>query len=221
MLRMLIGMLGFLLSVAPATATPYWVEYAPASGNFPEAEGWTRYTSGGGDVRYFEDGAFVLDGQAGTHDAYAWSRPPGQLDPGPDELFVARWRLCVSEIDPPYPLDPTVDIYSDAHTGLPLTFGYDRVLVKSHYIVYEPGVFHDYEVRSPDMFTYDLYIDDVLVDSGTFYASVGPALVSWGDGGLNAGSLSRWASFSFGVVPEPRSVWLVLLASLVRPKPRG
>jgi hypothetical protein len=91
----------FALGSCLAGATPYWVEYAPAGGTDPESEGWTRYTSGGGDVRYFENGAFVLDGQAGTHDAYAWTRPLGQLDPGPDELFVARWRLCVSQIDPP------------------------------------------------------------------------------------------------------------------------
>jgi hypothetical protein len=211
----------FALGSSLAGATPYWVEYAPAGGNYPEFEGWTRYTSGGGDVRFFEDGVLVLDGQAGTHDAYSWSRPPGQLDPGPGELFIARWRLCVSHIDPPYPLDPVVGIHSDTRTGLPLDFGYDRVAVKNHYIAYAPGVFHDYEVRSPDMRTYYFYIDDVLVDSGAFYADVGPALVAWGDGGMNAGSLSRWACFSFGVVPEPCTAWLVLGAFLVRLKPRG
>jgi hypothetical protein len=214
-------LLAVLAGVASALAAPYWIEYNAANGNFPEAEGWTRYASSPADQRYFEDGVLVLDGHAGTYDSYGWSRP-GQLDPDPQEIFLARWRLCVSQIDAPYPFDPAVGVYSDAHTGLLLFFGYDSIEAGGYVIAtFEPGVFHDYELRSPNMLTYDLYIDNALAHSGEFYATVGPSLVGWGDGGQYAGSLSRWAGFSFGVIPEPCSVWLVLAASLMRLKPRG
>jgi hypothetical protein len=210
-----------LLLAGAAWGTPYWVEYSAANGNFPETEGWTRYTTGGGDARYFEDGALVLDGQPGTHDAYAWYRP-GELDPGPQELFVARWRLCVSQVDPPYPLDPIVGVNSDEQRGIHLYFGYESIQAGGDIIAtFEAGVFHDYELRSPNMLTHDLYIDYVLAYSGESYAAVGPSFVAWGDGGLHAGSSSRWAGFSFGVIPEPCSVWLLLGASLLRLKPRG
>jgi hypothetical protein len=214
-------LLAVVAGVASAQGTPYWIEYNGANGNFPEAEGWTRYASSPGDQRYFEDGALVLDGHEGTYDSYGWLRP-GQLDPDPQEIFLARWRLCVSQIDPPYPLDPMVGVNSDVHTGLLFAFGYDRLQVEGEIVAtFEPGVFHDYEVRSPDMLTYDLYIDNVLAHSGEFYATVGPSLVGWGDGEQFAGSLSRWAGFSFGVIPEPCSVWLVMAATLMRLKPRG
>jgi hypothetical protein len=213
-----------LFSVGMAGATPYWIEYSASSGNFPEdpQEGWTRYTWGGGDLRYFEDGALVLDAQGDPNksDTYAWFRP-GQLDPGPQEVFLAQWRLCVSQVTIG-PFDPAVAVYSDAHTGLLLAFGYDSVAEPGQVIgTFEGGVFHDYEVRSPDMLSYDFYIDAVLVHSGQFYPIVSSSLVDWGDGAIPTASLSRWASFGLGVIPEPCSVWLVLAASLMRLKPRA
>ena len=207
-------------ATAVGLAEQYWVEYNAAHGNFPETEGWTRYTSGGGDTRYFDAGALVLEGQPGTHDAYAWFRP-GELDPGPGEVFVARWRVCVSHIEPPYPLDPSVIIYSDQQRGIGFIFGYDRVRMDDgYYLPIVPGVFHEYELRSASMMTWDFYVDGVLAYSGESWASVSSSLVGWGDSSHQAGSVSRWAWFDFGVIPEPCSVWLVVVATLVRLRPR-
>lgn len=206
---------------ALGAASTYWVEYDPGAGLFPEQAGWTRYTSGGGDVRYFEDGALVLDGQPGTHDAYAWYRP-GELDPAPGEIFVAQWTLCVSQIDPPYPLDPSVVIYSDSQRGIAFDFGYDNVRVDpGETIPFEPGVFHEYEVRSATMLSFDVYIDGLLVYSAGSFPTVGDSLVGWGDMSRQAGSQSRWSTFSFGVIPEPCSAWPVLVVCLMRLRPRG
>jgi hypothetical protein len=222
--RNLYGAVVAVAACSAAWATPYYVEYQGSSGNFPEAEGWTRYVWGGGDLRYFQDGALVLDAQGvpNTSDSYAWFRP-GQLDPGPLEVFVAQWRLRVDSLEVGT-LDPTVGVYSDERRFVQLEFSLDGVHVFGEGLVanFAPGVFHDFELRSSSMLTYDLYVDGLLAYSGDFSApALNASFVVWGDGAIPDASVSSWSSFGFGVIPEPCSAWLLLIASLVRLKPRG
>ena len=202
-----------LLFAGTAWGTPYWVEYNAANGNFPEAEGWTRYTLGGGAMRYFEDGALVLDDQgAPLDDMYGWSQP-GALDPASGQIFVAQWRLCTSQLDGLW--DSTVAVFSDQRRGAAFDFGWDSVHVPGAGTVatFEPATFHDFEFRSVDMLTYDLYVDSVHAYSGSFWSSVTGSLVGWGDSTQGVASVTRWEFCRFGVVPEPHVallvVWLV------------
>jgi hypothetical protein len=223
MYRVLNIMLGMLLVTGAARASPYWIEYDPASGSFPEEVAWTRYALGGGAQRYFEDAALVLDdaGSTTVTDAYAWFRP-GELDPGPQEVFSAQWRLCVDQLDGPF--DPVVGIYSDDRRAVEIDLSWDSIHIPGEGFVatFEPGLFHEFEVRSADMLAYDLYLDGTLTYSGFFSPpALNASLVAWGDAVLGAASVTHWDYFKVSVTPEPCTVWLVLPAFLVRLKPRG
>ena len=76
---------------------------------------------------------------------------------------------------------------------------------------FEPGVFHEFELRTRDMRDYELYIDGNLAISGSFWLSLTWSRAFWGDSIQGGASLARWDYFRFGVVPEPNSL-LALLA---------
>ncbi|MFQ5806661.1 MAG: hypothetical protein ACE5I3_09445, partial [Phycisphaerae bacterium] len=81
---------------------------------------------------------------------------------------------------------------------------------------FEPGVFHRFELRSWDMRSFELRIDDSVVLTGPFTHIISASRVSWGDQVEGAASLSRWDYFEFGVVPEPSgATGLVLLSMIV------
>ncbi len=220
--QMVVALLCLGAAAAVGLGEPYWVSYE-ANAGFPEDEGWTRYTSGGGAQRWFEDGALVIDTLAnpGISEAYGWWRP-GALDPDPGQYFVAAWRLCLSQLQGT--IGASVGIYSDQRRAAAFDIEWDGVHVGGVGTVatFEPGVFHDFEFRSPDLLTYyALYVDGVLVYTGAFWTSVSASLVHWGESTQGEISLTHWDYVRFGVVPEPLAFWLVLSGSLVILKPRG
>ena len=80
---------------------------------------------------------------------------------------------------------------------------------------FEPGVFHDFEMYSSDMRSYELHIDGALAIEGVFHESLFPAGAGFGD--LTSGlSLAEWDYFRFGVVPEPACASLLLFALVAR-----
>jgi hypothetical protein len=191
-----------LLPAGAARASPYWIAYE--GNDFPENEGWLRWTAGGGGHRSIEDGWFVLDTRASIsiYDYYE-IRLNGTLDPGPGETFVMQWRLLVED---DAGRDVCIVLYSDDKWGVGFHFGRDRLWSTFEVNVnhgFEPGVAHDYELRSTDMRQYDLYLDSQLALKGSFWLSLVPSRVAWGDGTQGAASLSRWDHVRFGVVPEP------------------
>jgi hypothetical protein len=207
MLRVLNITLIALLAAAVARPSPYWVEYEPANGNFPEQEGWTRYILYGGAERWFEDGAMVLDSRAfpGICD-YVQMYRPGTMDPGPGETFIMEWRLKVTEVMPRDLYDVSVVVVSDEAWGAGFEFGLNFVLSGYENEVvatFLPYVFHDFQLVSPDMRNYVLWIDGQDVATGVFIHLVGPSLVGWGDGVEGVTSLTRWDYFRFGVVGIP------------------
>ena len=215
-----IGLAAFL--AAPAWPGQYFVGYE-ANGVYPEAEGWTRYATNDGATRYFQDGALVLDdaGNTTVTDAYAWYRP-GQLDPGPGEVFSAQWRLCVDQSQAPF--DPIIGVFSDERRAAEVGISWNSIHIPGAGFVatFEPGIFHEYEFRSTDMLTFDLYVDGGLVFSGEFTApALNTSFVAWGEAAVGVASRTRWDYFRFSVTPEPCTVWLALAASLMRLKPRG
>jgi hypothetical protein len=202
-----------LLIVGAARASPYWVEYEPANGHFPEQEGWERITWCGGDQRWLEDGWLVMDGMADARivDYYEMRR---LLDPGAGEQFVMRWRIRIDELQ--WYHDPGVGVFSDENWAVGFEMSLDRIESVFEDDVgapFEPGVAHRFELRSPDMRSYVLSIDDVPAIHGALWDSLSNSAVSWGDAVSGGAALARWDYFGFGVVPECNSFVLANAAT--------
>jgi hypothetical protein len=122
--------------------------------------------------------------------------------------------------------DSAVGVFSDDRRLVSLSFEWDGVLDpwEGHVVAtFEPGVFHDFELRSFDMVTYNLYVDGTLAHTGYFTDPLLTASkVFWGDEVQGAASLTRWDRFSFGVFPEPTSALVgVTLLAVARAVSRG
>ncbi len=210
MYRVLNVMLAMLLAAAAARASPYWIEYEPASGNLPEQEGWIRHTYYGGDQRSIEDGWLVMDGMAspGIQDYYEMPMN-GSLDPQVGEQFVLEWRIRVDDLLGYY--DPSMAVFSNE--GWAVGFVMSQSAIYSEFesevsAPFEAGVPHVFDFNSADMRTYTLSIDGVPVIEGDFWLSLWDSRVQWGDGVCGGASLARWDYVRFAVVPEPNSVAL-------------
>jgi hypothetical protein len=217
MFRVLNVILGMLLATAAARASPYWIEYEPGNGHFPEEEGWWRLTSFGGDQRWLDDGWLVMDGMADPQiqDYYRLDMG-GSLDPGPAEVFVVQWRVRIDDLQWYY--DPEVGVFSDEKWAVGFVMSLRQIESEFEQGVsasFEPGVDHTFDFRSADMRTYVLSIDGVPAIEGDFWLSLTPSRVLWGDGVYGGASMARWDYFRFGVVPECNS--FVLGAAVMAP----
>ncbi len=201
------------LGAGGAWAEPYWVAYE--ANDYPENEGWWRIWYGQPAQRSLEHGLMTLDTTSDPLNAeyYAWDQPEG-IDPGSGEEFVLQWRVCVDEVTDW--TDPAVVVESDESWVVPLRMGRDFIGDGWDVTVgFEPGVFHEFELRSPDMRQYDLYLDGTLVAQSLFRSLTGQSRVSWGAGGYGVSSSTRWDYVRFGVVPEPvAGIALAVLALL-------
>jgi hypothetical protein len=211
-------MAAFLIGAAALCgATPYWVAWE--GNDLPENQGWTRDWGnwdgeyhGDGAIRTLSNGIMTLDSRFddGVYDFSRLDRP-GQVDPGPNELFVMDWRLWVEQVTGPW--NGTVALFSNDAWGLSLNFSDDHITSRFEQLLtipIVPGVFHSYRVTSPDMRGYDLYIDGALVYHGAFVKVFTPAYVAWGDGTQGGAGLQYWDHFRFGVIPEPGAFLLLL-----------
>ncbi len=198
---------------ASATAEPYW--YAYEGNDFPENEAWERHTTDPPVQRWLEDGSFFIDsrGIVGSNDNYTIYFDEG-LDPEPGETFIMSWRLNVHEAVPNRE-DPGVYVISDDLWTV--TFLFDEDSLQSFYeptvdVELEPHVYHEYEMRSSDMRSYELYIDGDLAIEGVFFEGFFSPRVGFGDITSNT-SLAAWDYFRFGVIPEP-GAWLMAAITL-------
>jgi hypothetical protein len=140
------------------------------------------------------------------------------VDPQPGETFSLRWRLKVDEVSGYQ--DPAISVTSDAagpneFYRASFGFGVDEVHVGFGHAVSIPivaGVFHEYELRSSDMRSYEFYIDGAFAMAGAFAEVFGPPRVTWGQGADGARSLAEWDYVRFGVSPEPSAFALTLVA---------
>jgi hypothetical protein len=200
---------GLLLTTAAARASPYWIEYEPGNGYFPEEVGWTRYTSYGGDQRSIEDGWLIMDGMA-SPGIYDYALMAGNaIDPGPGALFVCEWRVFVSELTGPY--DPGVAIHSDDKWAASFVLSSSAIYSLFEPEVsasFEPGIAHTFEFQSADMRTYILSVDGAPAINGSFWESLTGPAVAWGDRVYRASSAAYWDYFRFGVTPECGSLAL-------------
>lgn len=204
-----------LLPASAARASPYWIAYE--GNDFPENEGWPRRTSWGGAQRSLEDGWLVLDGRGDPriYDYYELA-VPGGIDPGPGELFVAEWRVYVDHVLGLR--DAGISFASDSNWEVGFLLSQDTVYSMYEIgvsVPFEPGQPHTFEMRSADMRSYVLSIDGVPALSGSLWQGLWTSTVTWGDGGYNAASLSRWDYVRFGVVPEPGSMAFGMVSALL------
>jgi hypothetical protein len=205
MYRAFAATLTALLVVGAARASPYWIEYEPANGHFPEEEGWTRIWNDGGALRTLEDGCLVIDSRA-SYEIVDYYRQylDGHLNPGPAETFLMEWRMTIDEVDGRH--DPGVSVFGDDKWAVGFAFSLDTIESGFEYGVsasFDPGVPHSFEFSSSDMRAYALYIDGQLAIQGSFWESLDASHVGWGDVVEGSSSLTRWDYFEFGVVPEP------------------
>lgn len=213
MIRVVCFIVVVIFGVALGGADTYWVTYE--GNDFPENEGWTRSYGAGGADRWIDDGVLVLDGRAdiGIYDSYSMLRP---VDPEPGELFIVRWRLKIQDLSGW--ADPAVGVFSDESWSVAFTFSESQVINLDDpdmSATFEPGVFHCFELRSWDMRSFELRIDNTVALAGDFVHVITASKVTWGDGAVGSASLSQWDYYSFGVVPEANSaVGFAMLSSI-------
>lgn len=112
-------------------------------------------------------------------------------------------------------VDPGVSLASDERWRAGFAFHEDHIwcfFEDDVTIPITPGVFHEYRFTSSDMRTYELYIDGELAREGTFWQLASASEVVWGDLGRPLASRAQWDYFRIGVVPEPRTISLILVA---------
>jgi hypothetical protein len=198
---------------ASARADQYWVSYDAGSGLFPEDDGWTRTIYGGGDERWFQGGALVLDGRASIDISDFYRQDLASL-PGAGEVFRMDWRLRVDEVEGF--ADPWVSINASGYGTVGLRYSTDGIysMCESVWIPFAPGVFHEFSFTSADLATYTLTIDGVPAYTGQFVGPWPYSYVCWGDGTQGASSLAAWSSVGFGNVPEPSASLILGSAAL-------
>jgi hypothetical protein len=210
--------LSFLVASITARGTPYWVAWEGE--DFPENQGWQRFhgPQGAEAIRTLADGAMSIDGiQSPPVYDFARIYGNGNFDPDAEEVFVMRWRMRVDQIAGPYAWDPGVAIVSDELRIVSLLYSYDRIrsAFEGTTVAFAPGLYHTYELRSADMFTYVLTIDSVQTMEGIFVQTVGTPFVVWGDGSSGSSSRTTWDFFHFGVSPEPGTGALSVIMGMV------
>jgi hypothetical protein len=212
--------------VAPVLGA-YWIDWDGS--DWPEAAAYTRSWGNwqgphqGGANRTLENGVLTYDSlyDPGVYDYYYMERP-GQMDPGAGELLVMEWVLKVDIVEGSG--DPVAGFFSD--DGWAFAFEYAEDHVRSVFENYvsipiAPGLWHEYEVDSWDMRTYDLCIDGELARQGTLEQVFTQSYVGFGDGVQGAASLHHWDSFRFGVIPEPSGFHLLVWVMAWRGARRG
>jgi hypothetical protein len=204
-----------ILLASPVLAIPYW--FAWEGNDFPENQGWTRSYNNAGDVRTLNGGMMTLDGMSVPpgYDSHRIDYP-GSIDPDPNEMFVMQWRMRVQEVVPNR-WDVSIGVFSDESWAA--GFHYSETQTRSAFepavLDISPNLFRDYEFRSDDMRTYELFVDGVLVHSGAFVHVVTASRMAWGDGFAFTQSTSVWDYVRVGVVPESAPLWILLVLAMI------
>ena len=138
-------------------------------------------------------------------DSYRIDRP---IDPDPGDLFVAEWRVKITES---LNGEDAGLVFARDDFGT-LMFLYTADEIGSfhedwHYPI-TPHVFHTYRIESSDMIHYSLWIDGEYARDGEWnLLPINQSFAIFGDihrGGV-ATSYSEWDYFRFGTIPEPTS----------------
>jgi hypothetical protein len=220
---------GMLLGLVAPVLGEYWIDWDGS--DWPEAAGYTRTWGnwqgphqGAGANRTLENGVLTYDSlyDPGVYDYYYMERA-GQMDPGPGEHLLMQWTLKVEVVEGV--ADPVVGFFSDDGWAFGFEYGEDHfrsVFEGDISVPIAPGLWHEYELISSGLRTYDLYVDGTLARQGTLTQVFTQSFVGFADGVQGAASLHHWSSFRFGaVVPEPGGVLLLVWVVAWRGARRG
>jgi hypothetical protein len=197
-------------AVVPAFGD-YWTQYqSRPDAPYPEDQGWQRIIApgyGGAQRSIDEDGNLVLDssGSGGIVDSYRIDAP-GMFHADWSHPFVIEWREKVDFTTDPSESD--VGLFSDDGWGAGFSITSDRIYSVNEYPAsasFAPG-WHNFRMTTEDMRSWALSIDNTPALEGSFIESYWASGVGWGDGGQGGVSLTRWAYFGFGIVPEPTTI---------------
>jgi len=213
--RVLVGAVLLGTGAGALDASPWWVAYEADDGRLPEEVGpwkrnwgnWQGQYQGPGAYRTIKDGILTYDSlyDKGVFD-FSYIKRPGAMDPGPDEFFLAEWRVNVLRVADQ--ADPAITVASDEAWVVAFWFAEDRIFSifeGFQEIPVAPHLMHSYRFVSDDMRRYELYVDGLLARVGAFSRRVGPSEVNWGDSTQGAASLHEWDYFRVGVIPEART----------------
>jgi hypothetical protein len=131
-------------------------------------------------------------------------------------VFVVEWRLLIDQVIGFS--DPGLSVYSDEAWSVTFDFDEDSVMDFGQpglSAAFEPYAYHDFELRSSDMRSYELFIDGQPAMEGSFHHLISTSRVTWGDVIQGGASLARWDYFRFGVIPEPGALDLLLVSATV------
>jgi hypothetical protein len=135
--------------------------------------------------------------------------------PGTGDVFMAQWRLRVSDLTGYYDPAVCVSFYPQGDVTLGYTESAMYSVLEGAWVAdFAPGMFHDYALVTANMVDYALYVDGQLAHAGQFVGPWNESCIQWGDGVLGASSLSVWDYVRFGVVPEPATGLLFALGGL-------
>jgi hypothetical protein len=175
-----------------ACADPFCATTVPDV--WPEDVGWIRWTNDGGDERWFEDGALVLDGMASIYKADMYGQSFPSLPVIGEEVLTVSWGLRVDQISGFG--DPAVMISIDGHGEVNLVYcANNRIYSLGEYewvADYAPGAFQECAFTTSDLDTYVLSINGLPVHSGPIGPPMPDSFVSWGDSVQGAASRSTW-----------------------------
>lgn len=202
------------LSSNAAFADPVSIVYE--GNDFPEFVGWQRFTAYGGAERSLNAGALTLDS---THnrDDIDYYEQPWLRDPAPGELFIAEMRVRVTEGDA-FPESGMIIAAADRYGATAILVGYDRLIILPFYteIPLAPATWYTISLRSPDMRSFDLYINGIPAHAGQFdHETLNRGFCGFGDEVGGASSRTEWDYVRFVVIPEPSAIALYLLPALM------
>ncbi len=211
-----------MLALPTATADPFWISYE--ADDYPEDVGWTRIWGDdwGGEqgnvLRSLRESVLTLNTTEGEllHDVNRYDQIMN-LQPG--EAFSAAWRVKVEpESDP----DNNVGMFVAGDYGFGYTqilHGPDSIRLEPGGLVVpvEPGLYHEYTFTTFDFETYILTVDHLYDYTGSFNdMTTHWSYLAFGDVAWGTGSISHWDYVRFGIVPEPATLLLLLLAALTK-----
>ena len=205
MTRIIVSLMLLGCVVSTARADPYWIAYE--GNDFPENEGWTRITNGPLAERWIEDGALVIDATEETSTCDWYEMYPEITAPEAGEEFILQWRLKIEEFTGGW-LGTTVGVFADDQWAVAFTMNHDTIRSSFESEVsaqYEPDIYHEYELRSSDMRTYEMYIDGVYAFEGEYWQSIMSNTAGWGETTTGSSCLSTWDYVRLGIIPEPNS----------------
>jgi hypothetical protein len=180
----------------------YWLTTYEGN-DYPENEGWIWSFNEPFAERWFEGGSFVVDttGDLRTCDWYEYYTDVPYPEQG--QQLIIQWRLKVEEF---------CGVFSAGGIGIRTwdSWGVGFIL-RDHTIQsslepsviasFEAGIFHEFEMRSPDMRAYALYIDGELALEGSFIEVTSSNRIFWGESTTAGGSLCRWGYVRVGILP--------------------